>query len=401
MHHYEQQGYDKPLITLLAFSTVGFYMPIGESYIKAFVILFLTCLFINSIQHRDRNLREPKGYNIFFCLTLLISLSILPAYFYWNQGLLASIISTSPYMIYGLYLLLYRSKLSKAYLHKLLIALACISIILLLIKLIIPSLPIGKVINDIERGDRISIPGSIFIWYLYFVILEKLLSNRSKRGLLILAFAVCVFCIYIQKGRSQLFAIAALSVVFWLRHSRGNKIILAFFIIISSVIIINSPIVKELSSITQKQMDSTNPDQHVREIGIYYYFCEFPVKGINYLIGNGIPSYGRSSYGIQAEQFAEETKIHLVDIGLAGIYNYWGLFGLILYIYIFYHFIIQNRRQENSPARYFLSILFAQSILSAVPLYLSSICAIGISCFLASKPILQLNESNYIPTEKT
>lgn len=376
----------KVSLIFLVLSTIGFYLPIPDNTIKALLVFnLLLCILLSYNKNKCLNLSKQNkfGKSLFLLFVFIICNSIVSAYILWDQSIYAGLISTSPFLLYGLYLILCRSCISKSFIHNLLIVISIISLLLFYFKIIYPSIPIGNITDDYSRGTRISVPGIIFCWYLYFFYFNKLINKEISIKAVVIVI-LCLGCFILQKGRSQLAIILLLSLIFYIRHYVG-RYKYGFLIVFSGLIIISqTSYINKLVNMTSFQMESSNPEQHVREIGYYYYIFEFPIRGINYLIGNGIPSYGRSSYGNSAKDFAEETKIHLVDIGIVGIYNYWGIFGVVLYVMIFYNFIFLTKSKSYLYVKYFLAVLAGQSILSAVPLYLAPICAISLGCYLTS-----------------
>lgn len=373
-------------IIILLLSTIGFYMPLSSSLLKGLVVINLFgCFLISLLIKQNKNIRYG-GSSLFYLFISLIILSCLPAYFYWNQSITASLISISSFLLYGLFIILIRDNISKIFIHKLLLIVGIISLFLFYLKVMIPNIPIGKISDDPDRGFRFNVPGLVYTTYLYFYALKKCVNHFGKKNLKYFIIILLYFGILLlQKGRSQMAVIAILSIIYYIKVNRMTLYkYAAMVVVIIGIATFNYTSILELVNLTNKQMDSSNPDQHVREIGMYYYLFEFPKKGINYLIGNGIPSYGRSKYGDDAEAFAEETKIHLVDIGWVGIYNYWGLLGLGFYISIFYYFIFRTHSLHYEHTKLFLGSLFGQSIVSAVPLYLQTIAALGFGCYLLS-----------------
>lgn len=385
----------------LILSTIGFYLPLPNSIIKGLVVVSLSIfIFLSAAINIKGKSSQLKGKWIFSALFSVIIFSIFPAYFYWDQSFSASIISTSPFLLYGLFIFLSHAGIKKIDIHNLILTIAFISLIAFYIKNILPSFPIGKVGVDPDRGERVFVPGIIFIWYLYFYYLKKCIIIQNKP--IYFNYAIVLLCLgifFLQKGRSQLAVIAVLSLVYYIKNSKASwykYLLLIIVVLVGGALQASS--IRELANVTSTQMDSQNPDQHVREIGMYYYLFEFPTKGINYIIGNGIPSYGKSKYGNDAEAFAEDTKIHLVDIGLVGLYHYWGLLGVGLYIFIFYYFIFRIKTKDYDHSKYFLATLFGQSIVSAVPLYLPPIAAIGLGCYLISN--VEIHEKGIISQKK-
>ena len=140
--------------------------------------------------------------------------------------------------------------------------------------------------------------------------------------------------------------------------------------------------VDDIMEMTSSQLESENPYDHIREIGILYYWNMFPQKGLNTLIGNGIPSYGRSEYGNDAESFADETKIYLIDISLMAIYNYFGLVTAIILLWIIIRLLCKQGDSQYSYCKYLLAMLILNSLTSGTLISTSEFVFISICAYL-------------------
>lgn len=377
-------------LLILCLSTFGFYLSIEPSLIKIITAISLLNLYLISKLTPPRILYYDKtGVRLFTILIILILFSFIPAKIYWDQSIGASLISTCAFSIYGLYLILVNSGLSHQYIEKMVVSIGMVTLILFFISFLFPSISIANVTDDTSRGQRLSISGGVYIVYLYFYEYIKIAYGKSNNiRLSILVMTMCIVYFLLGMGRSLLATVLVLSLVLYIIKRGKEKLVSSLLLVgIIGVLVIMLPITRDLISVTHTQYASSTPDQHVREIGIYYYLFEFPVKGINWLIGNGIPSYGKSEYGISSELFAEETKIHLVDIGLIGLYNYWGIIGLTIYVYILSYFGLKKVRLNPSKlsAKYVLFSLLGLSILSSAPLKLDTICMMSLCCYLLTE----------------
>lgn len=375
-------------LTLFLLSCISFFLPIGDLITK--LITYASFAFLFCFQSRGFRILNYTGSLPFLFFICSVIFSIIPAKIYWEQSISASIVAIFPFLIYSLYFILTNLNCKKDKLNKILIYIGKVYVILYLLKTIFPILPIGTIVEDEIRGNRLFIPGDFFGFFLYFSLLNNFVKGQNRKSKIIwLIMSVLVIILPLTRQRILLAFILGGILIFKEAPRKYKPYIVSIFIIVG-VTATGSIVTSNLSQMTTEQLDSDNPYDHIREIGIVYYFTEFPHKGINEFIGNGVPSYGRSEYGNDSKQFAEDTKIFLVDIGFAGIYNYFGYIGLFSYCWMILYFVLTKGDKKYDWCKYMMIFILGSSVLSGVPLFPSRFIFIPICAYLITPPkILQ------------
>lgn len=369
----------KGALTLFLLSTISLFLPVGESIEK--LLTYISYIILVILYLINGNISIPLKGKIFVYFLFSIIFSVIPAKIYWGQSIAVSLIAILPFFIYSLYLILYGLRIEKIFLIKILCIIGKIYPILYLIKYIFPELPIGIIVIDGVRGDRVVVPGEFFNYFLYFTYLYRFIKRPSRNLAFWIILSLIVIILPMTRQRIVLILLLSIIMIIYNVNKKYLKVIIPSLFIMGGLII-SGPFFTKLSEMTNEQMNSENPYDHIRELGILYYFSEFPHKGLNYVIGNGVPSYGRSQYGNESKVFAESTKIYLIDIGFAGIFNYFGLIGLSLYIIMILKFALCKKQARFSFCKYFLFLILGSSVLSGVPLIPSQFMFIGICAYL-------------------
>ena len=261
------------------------------------------------------------------------------------------------------------------------IVISYIHILLTFIKAIFPGLPIGSAIDTQDRGVRTILITELYGVFLFFRFIQDYMGNRTKKYFI--GILLCSITIFLSGTRQRMLAAIVFAIFFLFKNlKKSYRIVLVIGCLFATILIIRTTYISNMINMTVNQLQSDNPHEAIRTIGITYYLTEFPKKGINQYIGNGIPSYSRSNYGIESKDFAESSMIHLVDIGLIGIYNYFGIIGLIFLLIIFYKFITIKEDNQYTYCKYFLMFILSNSLTSGVLLFYYQIPMICISAYL-------------------
>lgn len=373
------------IFLLYILSLISFFVPLNDQAAKGIQYLFYILLVSISIKTKKATVYstndKARTYSWYLFL-FSICFSIIPAKIYWGQSYIASMISILPFLMYTLYFLLLRLAIDKTYIEKCIKIIALIYILLLFVKYIFPEIPIGSIIDDSNRGKRVVVAGSFFNYFFFFKILSEVKDNCTTKRiiLLILSFAA----ILLPMTRQRIIVTILLGGLLLLKGTSLNKKFVISIISVALLVpIAMSDWTKSLVKMTNAQFESKDPYDHIREIGILYYLTTYPEKGINTYIGNGVPSYGRSHYGNNAEEFAEETKIYLVDISLIAIYHYFGVLGLFALIYIFISFILHRESDHRyTYCKYLLMMLLLNSITSGILILPEEFVFVSICAYL-------------------
>lgn len=368
---------------LYLFSTVSFFLKLDDGASKLFQYLFFIIFVLLSYKYVPK-CKQLTFYDRTFLFKLflgVICFSIFPAYLYWQQSLSISFIAIMPFLMYSLYLILIHAKIEKEYIVKCINTIALLHISIMFLKFIFPSFPLGGILEDADRGNRLMIAGDMFKLFYFFELLYHYLSFRRRKDLLMLSLSF--ICILLPMTRQRIVAILFLGGIMLFKTLKLKwKLVWIPMTCIFCIIILKSNVGSGMVQMTNEQMTSENYHSRIREIGIAYYLVGFPDKGGNKLWGNGIPSYGRSKYGNDSKEFADDTKIYLIDIGLIGIYNYFGILGCIALLGIIFLFICGRCEDKYVYAKYVLGLLLLNSITSGVLLAPGEFLFIGISAYL-------------------
>lgn len=376
--------FNQLLFLLYLLSLVSFFMPIGESILKGFQYLFFFFMTILAVLYpiKPTNFVLDKSIlKLWGLFLILISFSIIPAKIYWGQSYLASIISLLPFLMYSLYLLLLRMGISKDFIVKCIELIAVAHIVLSILKFLFPAFPIGSIMEDNNRGDRVMMYGSFFNYFFFFKTLSDIKESFTyRKGFwLLLSF----IAILLPMTRQRILAVVFLGG--WMitqKVSIKKKFIVVFLAIFLLLGLSQTNWVNDITQTTVSQLNSENPYDHIREIGIMYYWTEFPEKGLNTYIGNGIPSYGRSTYGNDAQDFADNTKIYLIDISLMAIYNYFGLITTLVLLWLIFSLLRKKGDVRFNYSKYLLAMLMLNSISSGTLITTGEFVFISICAYL-------------------
>lgn len=369
------------LVSLFLLSSISFFLPLGDAIEKGLSYLFFLMLFLTYIYKQNFKISR---YGIIYILFLIIVInSIIPAKIYWGQSFIVSLISILPFIIYGFFIIINGLGIDKQKLTKIVDTIGKIYIVLYLLKYLYPSIfPFGQIVIDSVRGERLVMSGDFFSVFLFFHSLINVIKRPNKKDLFWLILSMLVIILPLTRQRIALAIILAFVMV--VKYAQRKVILYCIpLFILSGGILMRSDSFSEFSKMTSEQMESENPYDRIREIGLIYYFTNFPKKGLNQIIGNGVPSYGRSAYGNMSKEFADSTKIYLIDIGIAGIYNYFGLLGLLCYIFMIMFLVFDKRIVPKYHwCKYMLVFILGSSILSGVPLIPSQFIFIPVCSYL-------------------
>lgn len=216
-----------------------------------------------------------------------------------------------------------------------------------------------------ERETRTAI--GIFFYGQGFTVLGALIYlNKyleSKKSIFLIPFIIASICIMFLTGsRIYLLAlgISAIFMVFYfIYNSKLTKkkiyfiTIFCFFIVVLSYFLLD--FILNLINITNEQFSDFSND--VRYDCIIYYTTEFQKNFSTYFFGSGYPHF-KSELGYKILN-ARETGFYESDIGLIGVWIYFGFLSIIAWIMIFWKVFNKKYIQMNlSVVAFFIFIFF-------------------------------------------
>jgi hypothetical protein len=294
--------------------------------------LFLVVSTIFAVLFKKRITQHPLDKVIFlFVLSMVISSFLANAY--WSQSFLSSLRSYVYFYIYFLYFFLVAFNVQVERIKTILLLFFFISLLVFFIDFITFPNPLFSWREE-ERRNGITIfffgQGFTFAGAFYFLAKS---FNRNKIVYFAL-FSLCFFCLFfLTQSRMNLLALV-LGFFFILVFSDfKKKYFLAMIVLIAGTIFYFSTSIFKGIKETSKE-EAKFYKENIRLASEKYFLTELQAGIPTKLFGNGVPS--ENSYlGLETSK-ANIMGYWTSDVGLTGIYSYFGILGVIVWLFFFY-----------------------------------------------------------------
>lgn len=330
--------------------------------------------------------------------TFIPFLSIIPCRIENGQSLTESLYVYMPFCFLLVYYLLARNKISEEDIVKWLTIFAVTRTAILIIEqFTYPTYwfayrPEGYAADghyygiEIRSGiKRFYIMDTYLSMFLVFYYLQKLSSCIKLKYVLLFLYGL--IGIYIDQQRQYMIS-TILTIVLFTMFSTKMKyknVIVFLFCIVSLVIYIYSDQI--LGQILESVVEDTNED-NIRLFTYHTYGVEFFGGPLSYIFGNGFPavsgSYAKSVSSLRSMGLTQ------TDIGIVGLYSYYGLTTLMFFIYFY---IYSFRKYWHSLDSHIKMFIIASII--NLPLFTMFSCHLdsypfwGIMLYLADLSIIR------------
>lgn len=308
---------------------------------------------------------------------IIISLmvSIFSAWIFWNQSLMLGFRSSSTMFVILFFFYLYKIRPDVSFLENIIWIMGITYIVLWLYAFSQIPFPVfsagdeetGLLNEDMSRGMiRINLRGIIFLVMAFFLSLNKFYTTRRKMFLIV---AGIFFLFIIFQLTRQLILWTALVGMVYVYLKNPKKIFgvcLAVFFLFSlfiNVEISDDSLIGSMMNLTKEQMQSNTSkgDENIRITEYKYFFCEWSKNIITTIIGNGMP-HSSSQYGQMYNELTEQKRLFLSDVGYAEMFVVLGLWGLFLYLFLFFKSIRFQMPADLDYARMFMLFLIPANI---------------------------------------
>ena len=348
----------------------GFYYYVGFSSsitkLPCFVLTFLLIiLYFRELFTKKYQKGSYSKYVKFFIILLLVSMFM--AYFFWGQGISLGFRSTSWYFVFLYYFVLLKYKPSSAEVFRLIILFSIVYVLLWSISLLNAPVPLfasDEELNDSRGVFRIIIRSYDIVCLGYFCCLCKLHNNRVNP--LLLAITV-LFFVMVLLGLTRLIIAATILITFVYLFKRmgvtGKVIstICVVLVMISFSSVLNyiaerdkSGIVSSMIDVTDTQLADVDEDNsNWRIIEYKMGLWEYPRNIVTYVFGSGIP-HPESSYGKYEASLMTNKSFNRSDAGYPALLISFGLFGLLLFIALFFKAGRQKTLEDAVPFKLFI-----------------------------------------------
>lgn len=290
---------------------------------------------------------------LFFILCMIVS-SVM-AKVYWKQAFSSSLKAYSFFYIYFLYFILLVFNISKDRIERVLVLFFSISLLIFIIDYITFPNPLFSWRNE-ERRSGITIfffgQGFTFLGAFYF--LSKYFCERKLYQLFLFVFSfICLF--FLTQSRLILiglvlgFFLILLSSNFRKKYLIGLIVLVCGFILYTTATVFNG--IKDAS-----KDEAQYYKENIRLQAQNYFLTELQAGTPTILFGNGIPAVN-SKLGTETDT-ANTLGYWAADIGLTGIYSYFGIVGVISLLIIFFAvFRLKNTKDSAYLKAYCLVLL--------------------------------------------
>lgn len=318
-------------IVFIILSSLTFYAPVfvpSIALISKYLLYGSVSLFLLYTAKR-----KPEGNAWISYVIVAISicqlLSAYNAYVFREQPLLIGVIATFQGFAFIVYLGLIKSKLGLRHAEKIIYLFGILFIIVSVVDRIYPLF--GTWSMDVERGGmRFRLAGLTWVVLCFLMSINNFAEGIDKKRNQIIAI-LCLLAIVGTVTR-QIIAVSLLmgGLLFLRKVSLYKKILFSIAVIFTIMVVLpRIPIFQKLSDATKEQISVDNRDTDIRVVAFYYLTFE-PRDTKQVLFGMGIPSFGKSQYGNEFENFSKTTGIYREDLGYSGFYYNHGLIALLL-----------------------------------------------------------------------
>ena len=277
------------------------------------------------------------------------------ANFYWDQSFMASIKGYRDYYIYFLYFMLIFFNVSAVRTERIIVLLFLASLVIFAIDYVTFPDPMFAWRSE-ERRSGISIffygQGFTFLGAFYF--LNKFFNHRNLVHLAF--FGVSFVCLFVlTQSRMNLLALGSGFFLLLLASNFPKKYIITVFILIAAgIFYTTATIFQGIKDDSKDQAQFYKED--IRVLAHNYFITDFQGGTPTMLLGNGFPAVGSDLAAESARGNA--MGFWTSDVGLTGIFSYFGLLGVVIWLLFFYK-VFTKRHIQNAMylKAYFLTLL--------------------------------------------
>lgn len=314
--------------------------------------------------------KKRNGFFSFPVLIFILSLisGAISAYLYYNQTLIQSFTITSIFFPFITYLLLVQLNFNREQvIYVVMITFWMTLLIFSIDYFTFPNTSFASQSDEEEtrnafkiifQGQGFTILGSLI--YLHNYLTSKKLYN-------IIPFVLASgFIIFLTGSRTYFFALIISSIfviIYYLVFIRTNNskifLILPLLVVLYISAYYLQSFIINLVDITTNQISDMSND--IRVECMKYYSTTFQKGIFTQLFGNGLP-HSESELGILAAK-AQASGYYVSDIGIVGLWSYFGIFSVIAWIIIFKKIFTIKFISQNLVVVSFFIYIFINSFI--------------------------------------
>ena len=332
-------------------------------------LLFLT-LIVTVVISVPYVLPPNKGF-VFPVQLLLIAMfiSIIMAGLYWDQSLLDSLIAVAPYLIVFIFFYLWHIQFPVYVLEKIIVFYGSLYILLYVFEFITSgTVYFGKPLwGDeflVSRGiTRIIFPGGGVFVLTSFIAINKLTSQDKNRWFWLLLTISGIVIPVMQVTRQFIVGILLIYLYHAIRSIRIWKKLVVFASLVSIIIFlqyVNHPIIDGLIDSTRN--DANLGANYIRVLAGEFFLTDFSPNLSTQILGNGVPYFGVSNFGLYVDSLGVTQEYFLSDVGIIAVYVMFGVFAIIAYLLVFIKSFIIPLPENFQYLKYYVWFMLLTSL---------------------------------------
>jgi hypothetical protein len=349
------------LLILTAVSLNYYFATFLPEFLKILRLGFLAIVVIIGLGF---SFRQGRGFVLPVKLLILaMIMSIFISFLTWDQEIPLGFLITFPYLLWPIFFILLKIKVPIEMIEKVTIIFGLIYIFCYLYQFLNPSnvmFNTGMVDDEYveSRGIiRIIFPGVGVLWLTTAIATTKLTGNDKYKLFWFILVILGLLLPIMQATRSYIVPTVLIYIYHFTKFlSWTKKIIILSVFFIASMFIGNLeiPVINGLIEQQEKTVDDGTKD--IRFIAATYFATEFSPTLINQLLGNGM-GHERSRYG-QFLKYLNQKGLYIPDVGIIGIYAYFGVIPIIAWIIIGYKIFTYQIPNKYIYVKYYFFYIF-------------------------------------------
>lgn len=331
--------FKKVLLLFVALSSVSFFnLRLFASRDNLKIIVFIAIIFIIFVfilYLTKSNKKSLYTNNVILLLIFTFILSNIMAFILHNQNLLRSFIGSRFLLFYLSFFFLLTFSPSEYLLNRIILFIAFLYSFVYILQVIL----FPKEITFIEVSDfggflpAFNLPGYVFVVYIFFLYLERLIYRKKKFMDLFIFFYFLGTIIIIQKRTLILSIILTLFVIMFINRREINfnyKLIIILIIVFIILFLLSSDILLK----TINEILNTEGTFGVRIESAKFYIKNY-INNVTVIFGNGFENE-KENFGREIAQYKRNLGLWPSDIGYLGFIFHFGLISLFVIFFIIY-----------------------------------------------------------------
>lgn len=375
------------LISLQFFNYVGFDSGMLKM-LSMFLALVFTCFYTIPAIFKPKI--HVDYYNIIRFITISYFISMLMAYVFWGQSSILTFRCSYNILYFGIFFFIIKYNPRISDLERFVKSFTILYMVVFLISLVIFPTVLFSVTPDkdldVSRGlVRLFIGGDMFLYLSYFMYLNNYVETHKKKALIWVL--ICFLFIILHVTRQTIFITFAIGVIYVLKNRIKYciaAIILFLFLYLwtPTIKVSDTSILGSLINLTESQQDMMQSGQeNIRILEYKYFFTEYSSNFITSIFGSGMP-HSESRYGRWYASLNMNQKMFLSDVGYGMMFAIYGLFGLVLYIFMYIKGAFKKVDNNYVYVRLFFVFLIFNNIASSVFMLADTIICTAICLYI-------------------